>query len=592
MSSCHLVDLAADGLTGLSLAQSFEYDLILLDVSLPKLDGISLCRNLRASGCKSPIMFLTARGSSSDIVLGLDAGADDYIVKPFYPDTLMARIRAIGRRSGLSISTPVLTWGDLFLDPSTASVVYRQQEVGLTSKEYSLLELFLRNPRRVFSRSAILDRLWSLDYVPTENAVTNLIKDLRRKLRAAGMANDLIETVYGLGYRVKVESRCSRASSRSKVNAPVRDLSESNSSSVQEILNRFRDTFIEQVIAISEFVASLETGSYDCELLDQALSNAHKLAGGLGTFGWEQGSAIARKIEILLDESDEIQGDKLNQLAILCRSLQAELTKPSHSVANISTALTPFSTVLIIDDDSLLTEKLCVDGAMWGVQVEVANSPAIARQKLANQLPDVILLDLTFPDSDEDGLALLESFSHQIPHIPVLVLTGRDSLENRVSVSRLGGHGFLHKPVFSSQIFEKIIQHLPSAAAVEGNVMVVDDNPSMLTLVANLLRPWGLSVRPLQDPTQFWDVLTQFQPEVLILDIAMPTFSGIDLCRVVRQDRRWGDLPILVMTAYTDSESLRDVFAAGGDDFIGKPIIGPELVTRVLSRIERVQSSQ
>jgi CheY-like chemotaxis protein len=112
--------------------------------------------------------------------------------------------------------------------------------------------------------------------------------------------------------------------------------------------------------------------------------------------------------------------------------------------------------------------------------------------------------------------------------------------------------------------------------------MVVDDDPAALAMLRHLLQPWGFQVTCLENPQQFWEVLTATAPHLLILDLEMPTFSGIDLCQVVRQDPQWGDLPILVVTAHTNAESLQRVFAAGADDFISKPVLGPELVTEKL----------
>ncbi|HEY9302336.1 MAG TPA: response regulator transcription factor, partial [Phormidium sp.] len=199
----YIVELAADGQIGLELATLWNYDLIILDLQIPKLDGISVCRQLRSSGCTTPILILTAKDSNDDIVTGLDAGADDYVAKPFDPAQLLARIRALLRRGSVNVSVTVLSWGNLSLDPALAQVKYQQQIVTLRSKEYNLLELFLRYPQRIFSRNAIIDHLWKIDNCPTEHAVTNLIKDLRRQLKAAGMKEELIDTVYGLGYRVK-----------------------------------------------------------------------------------------------------------------------------------------------------------------------------------------------------------------------------------------------------------------------------------------------------------------------------------------------------------------------------------------------------
>jgi DNA-binding response OmpR family regulator len=198
----YLVDIAADGEAGWELIEAFPYELILLDVMLPKLDGISLCQRLRRAGYMTPVLMLTARDTSNDKVMGLDAGADDYVVKPFDLAELAARIRALLRR-GKETLPPVLEWEQLCLDPSSCEVTYAGHRLHLTPKEYKLLELFLRNSRQVLSRSTILDHLWSYEDPPGEEAVKVHIKDLRKKLRRVGAPPDFIETVYGLGYRIK-----------------------------------------------------------------------------------------------------------------------------------------------------------------------------------------------------------------------------------------------------------------------------------------------------------------------------------------------------------------------------------------------------
>ncbi|NET49861.1 MAG: response regulator transcription factor, partial [Merismopedia sp. SIO2A8] len=198
----YIIDVAADGQAGLELLKSLIYDLIVLDVMLPKLDGITLCQQLRSQGLRTPVLLLTAQNSSTDKVTGLDAGADDYLTKPFDPQELSARIRALLRRNASALP-PVLEWGSLRLDPSTCEVTHDSQVLRLTPKEYGLLELFLRNCHRVFSRSAILDHLWSFQETPGEETVTAHIKGLRRKLKSAGVTEDPIETVYGIGYRLK-----------------------------------------------------------------------------------------------------------------------------------------------------------------------------------------------------------------------------------------------------------------------------------------------------------------------------------------------------------------------------------------------------
>lgn len=198
----YIVEVARDGQTAWELIDVFDYDLILLDVMLPEIDGISLCRKLRSNGCQTPILMLTARDTVNDKITGLDAGADDYLVKPFDLDELSARIRALLRR-GDSNLPPILTWGDLSLDPSTCEVSYRDQALNLSPKEFRLLEFFLRHPRQVFERGQILDQLWHMEQLPEEATVKAHISSLRQKLKKAGMVSDVIETVYGIGYRLK-----------------------------------------------------------------------------------------------------------------------------------------------------------------------------------------------------------------------------------------------------------------------------------------------------------------------------------------------------------------------------------------------------
>ena len=198
----YVVDAATDGQAGWDFVQAFDYDLLLLDWSLPKLDGVSLCRQLRKQGYQMPILMLTAKDTTQSQVTGLDAGADDYVIKPYKLEELLARIRALLRRGSCS-QAPQLKWGNLCLDPCTGEASYGDNSLKLTAKEFRLLELFLRSGNRLLSRSAIIDNLWASEDIPDEDAVKAHIKRLRQKLKKAGAFDDLIETVYGLGYRLK-----------------------------------------------------------------------------------------------------------------------------------------------------------------------------------------------------------------------------------------------------------------------------------------------------------------------------------------------------------------------------------------------------
>lgn len=196
------VDIAEDGLIGWEFVLAFPYDLIVLDLMLPKLDGISFCQQLRKKGYSTPVLMLTAKDTSLDKVIGLDAGADDYVVKPFDLPELMARIRALLRRIDTRVSLN-LEWENLCIDPNTFETTYQGKILELTPKEYRILELFLRNVHKTWNRSEILEHLWSFEEPPGEETVKVHIRNLRQKLRLAGADSNFIETVYGLGYRLK-----------------------------------------------------------------------------------------------------------------------------------------------------------------------------------------------------------------------------------------------------------------------------------------------------------------------------------------------------------------------------------------------------
>jgi len=197
----HAVDIASDGPEGLWLAKENAYEAIVLDVMLPGLDGIQLCRRLRESGSWVPVLLLTARDSVGDRVRGLDAGADDYLVKPFSLLELAARLRALARR-GDRPRPAVLAEGDLRLDPAAKRAWRAGTEVQLTPKEFALLEFFLRHPGRVLTRSQIIEAVWDFAYDGGSNVVDQYVKYLRRKVDVPFGRHD-IETVRGMGYRLR-----------------------------------------------------------------------------------------------------------------------------------------------------------------------------------------------------------------------------------------------------------------------------------------------------------------------------------------------------------------------------------------------------
>ncbi|PSB21872.1 hypothetical protein C7B65_00130 [Phormidesmis priestleyi ULC007] len=461
----YAVEVVTDGQAAWNLIETFDYDLVLLDVMLPKLDGISLCQHIRSHGYPMPILLLTRRDSSHDKAIGLDAGADDYVVKPFQEEELVARIRALLRR-GSNALQPVLEWEHLRLDPSSCEVTYQDQSLALTPKEYALLELFLRNSRRVFSCGMILEHLWTYNDMPGEEAVRTHIKGLRHKLRAAGAAGGLVETVYGIGYRLKPSAG---VKSRS-LSTPAPSDQAAMLVKIAGVWERFQGHVSDQISVIERAIAAVAQGSVDADLLAAAQLEAHSLAGSLGTFGFPEGSRLAALIESALRDHD----------------ISSE---PVQTWVN-------------------------------SLRQEISQSPS----------------------------STLESAESTQP-LPLAQVQQLDQAETKI--------------------------------------LLVDDDPKILALLQTLLQPWGLQVSTIADPRQFWQTLEAVSPDLLVLDVEMPYLNGIELCQVIRNDPHWSELPIVFLTVHKETDIVNQVFSAGADDFVSKPIVGPELVTRLINRLER-----
>jgi two-component system OmpR family response regulator len=200
----HVVDVADDGNEGARLAHINTYDLFILDIQVPGISGLELARELRRSGFETPILMLTARDSTQDVVRGLDAGADDYLTKPFAFDELLARVRALTRRQ-LAGPAGLLRYGDLEMDRLARSVRLAGRAIDLSPREFRLLEFFLLSPEQVVTRTRLLERVWDMTFDPETNVVEAHISNLRRKLEEQGTPR-LIQTVRGSGYALRSRS--------------------------------------------------------------------------------------------------------------------------------------------------------------------------------------------------------------------------------------------------------------------------------------------------------------------------------------------------------------------------------------------------
>jgi DNA-binding response OmpR family regulator/HPt (histidine-containing phosphotransfer) domain-containing protein len=592
----YAVEIAHDGQEGLEFIEAFNYDLLLLDVLLPKLDGISICQHLRSQGYMMPIVFLTSRDSNHDRAVGLDAGADDYVVKPFDPEELAARIRALLRR-GNDHAQPILTWEHLTLDPCNCQVTYQHQLLALTRKEYALLELFLRHSRQLFSCGAILEHLWTYEDAPSEEAVRTHIKGLRHKLKAAGAPADLLETVYGIGYRMKPLT-------------PIGSAPKPNPQQLlSEIWGRHRDTMIERVESIEGVIAALGDRILSTELRLEAWHCAHTLAGALGTFGLPRGSEVAKQIELLLEPNTDLIPAHIPQLQRGVDELRLEiLTRgadpaPKHlpSVATVH-PVAPGDAVrsnppwlLIMTTEPGLARSLRAEAAGKFV---ITSATELAIAQLV-QKPQLIILDLDCFPQTMDGLTALSDLVRGDPDLPILVLSPQltteidptsqkaERLRQRIEVARRGGRLFLSQPLPASEILLAADRLLQPAPTSQARVLIVDDDRSLLEGLTALLTTSGMTVTTLSEPSQFWETLEDCVPDLLILDLDMPTYDGIELCQAARTDPRWANLPIMFLTAHAAAVAIDRVFAAGADDFMTKTTPGSALVTRIVNRLER-----
>ena len=578
----YAVDIANTGEMGWEFVLLFDFDLVVLDWMLPDIDGVQLCQQIRAEGYTMPIMLLTARDRQNDKISGLDAGADDYVVKPFSFDELTARIRALLRRD-ISVSSPTLEWGNLKLDPKTHEVYHQRQLLPLTPKEYGMIELFLRHPQQVFSPGAIINNLWAGEDPPGEEAVRTHIKGLRQKLKAVGMAKDTIKTVYGVGYRLKTDDDVGQSDRNDRplvINSQDRD----KSATINKIWLQFKDLAFERLTQIENIAIALAENRATEELHARAKSAAHKLAGSLGCFGFPEGSKIAKEIELLLGHSlPDLQDTR--RLNSLTKSLREDLQHQPFE-ETVKDALNKNVSLLIIDrfDNKNLDRELRKEAERQGIKTQVASALAQAQTILEQGTIDAVLYKIVFPDGED--LEFLEQLHQHYSNLPLVAIGESPQLLDRLNFARKGGDLFLQHPVEPNTAISAVLELLENLGAA-AKVLIIDDDPQVLLSLEISLKPWGFEITTLDKSTQFWEILESVEPDILVLDIDMPDLNGIELCQILRSDRYWQHLPVLFLSVHQDEKTQNKAFSIGADDYICKPIRGSILANRILNRLRR-----
>ena len=353
--------------------------------------------------------------------------------------------------------------------------------------------------------------------------------------------------------------------------------------------SRARSGILDRLDVLDHASAALLGGTLSPALRRQAESEAHKLAGSLGTFGVAAGSRFAREIERFLaahPSSSEVQALRLSDLVV---ALRVEVNRTKWLTAQATPSTDGPRRALVVGGDREFIARLEEEAMARAWHWESAPDLAAARGLVAELNPSVVLLDMEDGAATAGMLEFLSELSAREPPVPAMILTAGGGLGDRVEVARRGGRGFLRKTLPPGEIVTAVSGLLERTEEAQARVLAVDDDPAVLQALETLLAAQGIRVTALADPLRFWDVLEGSPPDLLILDVQMPSVNGFELCRVVRNDPRWAGIPVIFLTALSDPATIHRAFTSGADDFVAKPIIGPELITRITNRLDRTR---
>ncbi|WP_404382639.1 response regulator [Knoellia locipacati] len=358
--------------------------------------------------------------------------------------------------------------------------------------------------------------------------------------------------------------------------------------SLAGIWQQVQATVLSAVDEIEDAVAAALEGRLDEESRLAATRAAHKLTGSSGTFGFHRASELARELESMfaVPPADSATATRFGErAAALTEVLRAELEapftpgQPPEDVDGLR--------LLVVSADPLLRTNLCSAASARGIPCRGVKDVAAARRVLDDGRPHAVLLDMSGHGSEE--LTLMRELNAHTSAVRVLVIAdGRQSLD-RVEAARAGAVAFLSRTLSADRMVEAVAATGDRHHETRATLLAVDDDPALLAALAGLFRDRSLQLRTLSDPNRFWEALVETPPDLLLLDLDMPGIGGLELCRLLRADPRWQALPVLVLTASTDRETVRAVFEAGADDYVMKPVVGPELTSRVSNRLERVR---
>lgn len=314
---------------------------------------------------------------------------------------------------------------------------------------------------------------------------------------------------------------------------------------------------------------------------------AHKLVGSLGTFGFPRASIVAREVELHVSPTKGLPMLDPAQLLEWIQAIAREIEKdPDTPTATLDEAQRGPRALVISEDQELLESLAKIEIKEQKLTVENVASWSRARESWFLHAPDLVVVDLC-GELREERQTLLRALGGRLSTIPVLTLLPREIWSEPDALARFAGMPVLFHPFDDVLLSSAISKLMSQERRMQPRVLAVDDDPQILAALESLLRPLKLDIKTLSDPLEFWDTLEATSPDLLILDLDMPFLSGLELCRGVRSSTRWCELPVLFLSASSDSETIHRLFSVGADDFVNKPFTGPELATRIVNRLVR-----
>ena len=355
------------------------------------------------------------------------------------------------------------------------------------------------------------------------------------------------------------------------------------------IWERSKGTVNSQLTFLEQAATALAEGTLGDATRQQAEREAHKLAGSVGTFGFTEGTRLAREIERLLQANPVADQTYAGRLAHLVAALRQELIPPPTAQATPTSPDTSRRSLLLaVDEDAAFLEQVALTASAWGMHVQTAPDLTAASQVLLHTHPAVVLLTVAGATPAEEIETFLHALTQQSPMLPVVLLGQTPQIMDHLTMTAAGMQTFLQQPVTPDHVLDVVLRVVQHAKTPAARVLLVTDDRQVITALQHaLVAHQEIKLTTLYEAERFWQVFTDMVPDLVVLDATTPTFPGLAWCQRLRCMPPWATLPVVVLTAGTEVDAIQQALQAGADDYVSKPITGPDLVVRIVHRLAR-----